>query len=110
MEINLGGIKMNTNYNKIAEKSEQPQTYTNKQVEEPTKPKTEETKPRKAIVFNCHALNIRKEPVINAQVECVVNAGIKLTIGETANGWTEVYNKQGTEIEGYVMEQYIKEV
>lgn len=108
---------MNTNYNKISDRKQNPQDQQNS--EELKNEIRQEAKPtesqqlntlKRAIVCNCGQLNIRIEPSKDSKVVCIVNKGSNLAVGETIDGWVEVYNKQKTEIEGYVMEQYIKEV
>jgi uncharacterized protein YgiM (DUF1202 family) len=103
-------VENKTNYNKQFNKEPRGQRAEDSPVDEKTNIEPENQEQKNAIVSNCTGLNIRKEPTVNSEVACIVYKGTKLIIGETKDGWVEVYNKQGTEIEGYVMMEYIKGV
>ena len=65
-------------------------------------------KPKKATVVKCENLNIRIKPSLNAGIICVVSENTSLYVGEVKDGWIEVYDKPGLELEGYVMSDYVE--
>lgn len=75
---------------------------------------TEENKPavilteaRPGVVTNCHRLNIRKEPSLNAEILRAISKGdvVGILDGQEANGWLPVILSDGTK--GYTMKDYI---
>lgn len=111
------------NYNKISEKQETEQIPDNKETnaamsevtvtsikDEPdTIQSTEEVNENQtAFVINCGLLNIRTLADKDSEIVCTVKKGTRLIIGGTVDGWTEVYDKSGLELEGYVITDYIK--
>lgn len=75
------------------------------------KPNTESKNSNKKVlgkIFNCKALNIRKEPSLDGEVVCTVKAGNELVIRDSTSipEWYAVTEKYG--FEGYAMSKYIR--
>ena len=110
----------NTNYNKMFENDKEPiaKTETPAEKAEPnapmakeTKPeikKEPETKPSKAVVFNCSKLNVRERPSSLASVLTTINAGDEVTVDESKSNGKFYSITTATGIEGYCVKDYLK--
>ena len=56
---------------------------------------------------SCTALNVRKEPSLEAEIICSINSGSKLVIDETGStdDWFKVCTETGAE--GFCMKEYV---
>lgn len=63
---------------------------------------------KSAIVVNCKALNIRKEPSTESKVIGVINENDRVSTFEDVKDFTKILTSKG--IEGYCMTQYLEEV
>lgn len=127
----------NTNYNKMFENDKEPIAKTetpaekaeqNAPMAKETKPeikketetvttsvesvapetKKPETKPSKAVVFNCSKLNVRERPSSLASVLTTVNAGDEVVVDESKSNGKFYSVTTATGIEGYCVKDYLK--
>lgn len=66
------------------------------------------TEIKTAKIANCLKLNLRELPDKDSEVICILTEKATLKVGRELDGWTEVYNKKGSKIEGYVMTEFIQ--
>ena len=93
----------------IEEVIENPTEETVATLEEVIEETTEETVMEQfGFVSGCSKLNIRKEPNVNANIECVVNEGSELKIDKSKSieGWFNICTANG--VEGYCMSKFVE--
>ena len=93
----------------IEEVIENPTEETVTTLEEVIEETTEETVMEQfGFVSGCSKLNIRKEPNVNANIECVVNEGSELKIDKSKSieGWFNICTANG--VEGYCMSKFVE--
>lgn len=69
-------------------------------VDPPNEPKT-------YFITNCNSLNMRNQPNKDGRVLCVLKSGAEVVVENISDGWAHIYLSSG--IDGYVMEEYLKE-
>lgn len=103
--MNIETIGSNVGANKVIDHIPSGETEIEKQLLDiPDKPK----EPAKYIVVNCNRLNVREKPSMDSAILCVLNNSETMLVEDIVDGWAHVYTEFG--IEGYIVEEYIKEV
>lgn len=94
------------NYNKVSkgieskDKNVKPLDVVKTDDQKPEPPKT-------AVVANCNRLNVRDKPNKYGHAFHVLTVGDIVSVKDVQNGWAHITS--GSNIEGYVMEEYLKE-